>query len=774
MFKTPDETYDTYKRFLNNGHYPKAYKCLENLLRQFPDDDELLDEMVILCINLWHKPELARPWLLNITRRHARWYDYIILSETEAELGNFANAKKYFKTAIELNLNQPLGKNKKETQKIFSKTEKFIKYYEWKFTNQSAATKQTPTIPIKKASKTTNETIKQSGASTGKSSKQAKQAIPQKEKIKTKKIESAEKNKPESKPIIKEIPTYKCPLTILPPDRNVLDTFCSAPVSTLNALRLLLDYTHLTIQGGFDELLCLNTMNGVEQHWYQIEAVKKVLKYFHGRVLLCDEVGLGKTIEAGMLIKEYIMRGMAKNVLILTPPPLVSQWKEEMYTKFGIEFMTTDDTEFAKDQAEFWKNKHIIASIHTAKGKNSMPHVVKEFFDIVVVDEAHHLKNRATQSWKLVNQLKKKFIFLLTATPVQNNLIELYNLITLLKPGQFKTERLFKQEYLTRGSTKIPANKEKLRNLLKDVMIRNTRSAIDIKLPKRFATTYRLEPNEIEKNMYSSLKDFLRRQDFKKPLINLLLREAESSPYALKGSLLNIAENHNKKDIKRIIDLIDNLDGISKGKLLMDILKKNPHEKVIVFTQYLKSMDYIISLLSDRGLTFTLFRGDMSAKDKDASITRFKNEVPILLSTESGGEGRNIQFCNTIVNFDLPWNPMRIEQRIGRLHRIGQTRDVFIFNLSIKGTIEDYIIDILNNKINMFEMVIGEIEPILGYLGGDDDFSDIIMDIWLKSANDKELRGGFEALGKQLVYAKKEYTKSKQMDDEIFGEDYEM
>lgn len=184
-------------------------------------------------------------------------------------------------------------------------------------------------------------------------------------------------------------------------------------------------------------------------------------------------------------------------------------------------------------------------------------------------------------------------------------------------------------------------------------------------------------------------------------------------------------------------------------------------------------MDYITDLMSRHEMPYVMFRGNMPSKEKDKSIERFKNDVPILVSTESGGEGRNLQFCNTIINFDLPWNPMRIEQRIGRLHRIGQTRDVFIFNLSIKGTIEDYIIDILDNKINMFEMVIGEIEPILGNVEDDKDFEDIITDIWLKSSDADSLKDGFEQLSSDLLNAKNEYLKTKVLDNEIFGEDYE-
>jgi len=133
-----------------------------------------------------------------------------------------------------------------------------------------------------------------------------------------------------------------------------------------------------------------------------------------------------------------------------------------------------------------------------------------------------------------------------------------------------------------------------------------------------------------------------------------------------------------------------------------------------------------------------------------------------------------LQFCNTLINFDLPWNPMRIEQRIGRLHRIGQNRDVFIFNLSVRETLEDHILHILENKINMFEMVIGEIEPLLGYLGEEREFEDIVMEIWMGSRNYEEARSRFEVFGQDLVKAKADYLESKELDREIFGEDYEV
>jgi len=219
---------------------------------------------------------------------------------------------------------------------------------------------------------------------------------------------------------------------------------------------------------------------------------------------------------------------------------------------------------------------------------------------------------------------------------------------------------------------------------------------------------------------------------------------------------------------------VDSIGEVSKGKFLFVLVRKNSEEKKVSFTQYGKSLEYITGLLKRNGIPHAIFKGALTAREKNAAIEQFRNEAPVLVSTESGGEGRNLQFCNTMINFDLPWNPMRIEQRIGRLHRIGQTRDVFVFNLSVKETLEDYVIDLLDNKINMFEMVIGEIEPILGHLEKEEDFEDLVMGVWLESANDGELKVGFEKLGEHLVRAKNEYLKAKSFDNEIFGEDYEI
>nr|MBP8293303.1 SWF/SNF helicase family protein [Caldilineaceae bacterium] len=172
------------------------------------------------------------------------------------------------------------------------------------------------------------------------------------------------------------------------------------------------------------------------------------------------------------------------------------------------------------------------------------------------------------------------------------------------------------------------------------------------------------------------------------------------------------------------------------------------------------------------GVDFVLYHGGLTSQQKDQAIRAFAEQTPVLLSTEAAGEGRNLQFCRVLVNFDLPWNPQRIEQRVGRIHRIGQTLPVDIFNLAAQGTIEEYVLDILDRKLNMFELVIGEMEMILGQLSDERDFEEIVLEIWSQAQSDAELAAQMGALGDALVEARTAYQQMKEYDEALFGEDF--
>ena len=279
--------------------------------------------------------------------------------------------------------------------------------------------------------------------------------------------------------------------------------------SALESYEARLSLFNLSILADYDQLVCLPELYNIDKHWYQIETAKKVIKQFGGRAMLSDEVGLGKTIEAGMICKEYLSRNQIKSLLILTPATLVSQWQQELQDKFNITTVTTDSRQLPP--SEFWtSHNRIVASINTAKHATHFNHVTGRSWDMVVVDEAHHLKNRRTLNWKLVDAIKKRFILMLSATPVQNHLVELFNLLTLLKPGLLKTEAQFKKEYVGSKDGRTPKNSEKLRQLMREVMVRNTRSVVDVKLPKRFASTITVQPTEQEKELYQAINQFLR------------------------------------------------------------------------------------------------------------------------------------------------------------------------------------------------------------------------------------------------------------------------
>ncbi|MFO1429276.1 MAG: SNF2-related protein [Candidatus Competibacteraceae bacterium] len=540
--------------------------------------------------------------------------------------------------------------------------------------------------------------------------------------------------------------------------------------------RLRTEFAHLGLLQGFDELFCLPQLHQVQTYWYQVETVRKVLKTFRGRVLLADEVGLGKTIEAGMTLKEYLLRGMVEKVLILTPASLVGQWQEEMASKFDIACASSYDALLKNDPAAFWAQPQVIASIATARRQEHVEHLSRQTYDLVIVDEAHHLKNRASQNYKLVDALQKRFLLLLSATPVQNSLVELYNLLTLLKPGIFKTEKEFRAAYMTPGKPRTPINRERLRDLMRDVMIRNTRALVDVRLPLRHAVTLRLTGGDEERACYQELDTLVREAHAGAPghhrlALRHLLSAAGSSPAAATAAVHRFA-GRNQRSWQALHERYGRLDRGVKENALLELLQRNPEEKKMVFVHHRETLNHLDTLLGEQGIAFARFEGSLPGPDKDAVIADFRERTPVLLSTESGGEGRNVQFCNTLINFDLPWNPMAIEQRIGRIHRIGQTREVFIFNLVAEGTLESQVLRILDEKINMFELVVGEIDAILGELDEQQDFAEMVFNTWVETTGQRRSEA-FEELGEQLIKARQQYEAVKELDTELFGEEFE-
>jgi len=530
----------------------------------------------------------------------------------------------------------------------------------------------------------------------------------------------------------------------------------------------------LSVRPGFDTLLSLTSVRNVEPLDYQLATVRHVLRTLRGRALLCDEVGLGKTIEAGLILTEYLMRGLVRRVLILTPPSLVEQWREEMQTKFNLDFVVHDAPRFRAARDPWREFPRIIASLDTAKREPHRSGLLATEYDLVIVDEAHHLKNHRTQSYQLVKALRKRYILLLTATPVENDLNELFNLITLLSPGQLETPSSFRRRYINPRDPLMPRNAEALKRLLREVMVRNRRSTTGAIRSQRHAYTVAVDLSPEEEEFYRALSDFVRERyhgplGSNRLLLKTLQREAGSSVEAVLPTLEKLVERSDAAELRNLLQWGRLIRRRSKAEALERLLTRIP-EKVVVFTSFLETQRHLADWLQGAGFAVAQLHGGMLRQEKEDQVRRFAQEAGVLVSTETGSEGRNLQFCRVLVNYDLPWNPMRIEQRIGRLHRLGQQHDVHVWNLSARGTLESHLLELLDAKINMFQLVIGELDAILGHLGEEGDFEDIVLGIWARAADEGQLRQEMAALGERLVAARERYQTVRELDDRLLGE----
>lgn len=506
----------------------------------------------------------------------------------------------------------------------------------------------------------------------------------------------------------------------------------------------------------FDELQCLKQISALKPLDHQVETARKVLHDMRGRAILADEVGLGKTIEAGLILKEYMIRGLVKKTLILVPASLVLQWVRELNQKFGIPAV-------AQKKAYMWtQHDVVVASMDTAKRDPHREIVLGLDYDMLVVDEAHKLKNKKTTNYQFVNQLRKKYCLLLTATPVQNDLSELYNLITLLKPGHLGGQGSFNTNFVV--DKRIAKNEEQLQEQLSHVMIRNRRGDGNIQFTKRFVKNIPLTLSEEEQSLYSGVTEFVRQryEESKGDLSGILSlvtlqREVCSSRDAVFVTLVNLFKKtaEDSPIRPRIWELVERIKAIkanTKAEKAMELIKEIG-DKVIIFTEYRATQEYLLKYLKDHELIAVPYRGGMNRGKKDWMMDLFRGRAQILVATEAGGEGINLQFCHHIINFDLPWNPMRVEQRIGRIHRLGQKSDVKIYNLSTNGTIEEHILHLLHEKINLFETVIGELDAILERFEQDASFESSLFKMFLESGSETELKARIDELGQSFHQA---------------------
>ena len=553
---------------------------------------------------------------------------------------------------------------------------------------------------------------------------------------------------------------------------------------------------------------------------HQVSVVHRVISSYPHRFLLSDEVGLGKTIEAAMIVKELRARGLARRVLVLVPSGLVRQWQFELKTKFNETFAIFD-----KSTLQYLKSKgvrnpwtdhdSIIASQEWASWtQERRDEIAAVDWDLVIVDEAHHARrqrtgNRVTMTntYRLVSELTsrpefaRRGVLFLTATPLQLQRHELFSLVEMLNPVLFASEgdfirhvqelsglnKLLEEirseglpaEITERAIAWLGEQSDDLQNLetdelmgrlrarhrLSEVLIRNRRAVIGGFLPRR-AFRWEVEITENESAVQSEMDSIIaegyreaeRTQSTSVGFLMVIWQKlAASSSRALLKSLERRRQRLSKGEISgtlsvedaeedlstdreasevtddlpsaslyeisridRVIELLKRISLDSKARIfveqLHELFRDDTNCKVIVFTEFRETQDFLIELCEAEGWSAHRFHGQLNARRKDDAIDSFRDGSgpQVLVSTEAGGEGRNFQFAHILVNYDLPWNPMRIEQRIGRVDRIGQDHPVTIFNFHVQGTIEGRILDVLEQRIHLFEESIGGLDPILG------------------------------------------------------------
>jgi superfamily II DNA or RNA helicase len=529
---------------------------------------------------------------------------------------------------------------------------------------------------------------------------------------------------------------------------------------------------------------------------HQVESTHRIVNALNQRFMIADEVGLGKTIEAGLVIKELIFRYKYRRILIVCPASLLIQWQNEMEEKFAERFEVIDRRIIMKRRREAGPDANVwdtfdkaICSIDFVKSVPVLKELEDTKWDAVIIDEAHRLRRDAqtsTQAYTVgeVLSARTKAFLLLTATPFRGKLEELYYLVRLADRNLLGPIQSFQHDYCGPD-----ADLSRLKEKLSQVVIRRTKRDIG-GFVSRHARTIRFELYDEERELYDATtryvaEEFNRAMQSENRAVGFVMtvfqKLLDSSSYALLSALRNRHTNltaqldkadadviradaaevdmdeidpeyfevedmdellsssarktrHELREeiltIEHLVKLGESVQRNKKGEKLIEMistLKRGGKKKFLIFTQFRTTQDYLLELLKDYRVA--VFNGSMDKDAKEDAITSFKNESEILICTEAGGEGRNMQFCSILFNYDLPWSPLKIEQRIGRIHRFGQEEDVCIYNFSTKDTVAERVLDVLTQKLMLFEESIGTPDIMLGQIEDEMKLSSLFMDI---------------------------------------------
>jgi len=564
----------------------------------------------------------------------------------------------------------------------------------------------------------------------------------------------------------------------------------------------------------------------VDLNPHQVEAAAFALESLpRGGCMLADEVGLGKTIEAGIVLAQLVAEGKGR-VLVLTPATLRAQWQAELRDKFELESVIVDGRTVRGGHDPFEQAAPVIASQPFAAGRAERVRRIP--WDLVVIDEAHRLRNAHRPGNKIARALRDALRdrpkLLLTATPLQNELMELFGLMSFLDGQILGPEHAFKSRYTVDPEVGgLPEGQlREFRERLSPVVHRTLRRQVReyVRFTNRRSMVEDFAPSEQEQSLYDDVSEYLRRNEAaaiepgKRTLLTLVYRKLlASSSYAIAPTLRTLAEGLRLRiDAARrgaeVPGLVENDDASAyaeedeawtdepgpratpalaaleaeafeleryaaraesirvnaKGEALKRALDRlftvaRAHqwpEKAVVFTESRRTQQYLADLLAGHGWAgrISLLSGAAGTpEERQALVDDFRDRTQILLSTEAGAEGLNLQFCNLVVNYDLPWNPQRIEQRIGRCHRYGQQRDVLVLNfLNRQNAADARLYELLERKLHLFDGVFGASDEILGALETGIDFEKRILDIYQSCRSTEEIARAFDALREDLEH----------------------
>ncbi len=574
--------------------------------------------------------------------------------------------------------------------------------------------------------------------------------------------------------------------------------------------------------------------------------------------ILADEVGLGKTIEAGMIISQKWAERKRK-ILIIVPSNLRKQWNQELLDKFFIPSLLLETSSFNQEIKRgnlnpLVQDEIVICSYHFARAKE--PYISQIEWDLVVIDEAHRLRNVYKPTNKIANAIKRAVAhapkILLTATPLQNSLLELYGLVSIIDDYTFGDIKSYKNQF-TRitGDDTFYDLKERLKPVCKRTLRRQVLEYI--KFTNRTAVTQEFFPTPEEQQLYDLVSSYLQRDNLyalpssQRSLMTLILRKLlASSTFAIAGTLEGLAykleneliRNNQQEEIKATISedfetyeevddewrdeeengeespdaeerqytaeeikeiekeihdlrefhkLARSIMRNAKGGVLLTALKNGfaeaerlgANKKALIFTESRRTQTYLQEILEKSEYTgkVVLFNGtnadpgsgkiyqnwlaknqgtdrvtgSKTADKRAAIVDYFKDEAIVMIATEAAAEGLNLQFCSLVVNYDLPWNPQRIEQRIGRCHRYGQKYDVVVVNfLNKKNAADQRVYELLSEKFQLFSGVFGASDEVLGSIESGVDFEKRIAQIYQNCRTPEEIQIAFDQLQAEL------------------------